>query len=97
MPSFRAALNPTTGAQNGDRIIFAASASVTLGAEPAPDRARSITILGNNATGNKQQQFRSLFVGAFSEQHADSEVDPGISPSPTPRRRAGRAAAAALA
>ena len=79
----RAALNPTTGAQNGDRIVF--QANITLTAD-LPVVQNSITIAGGNNALSGANTFRGLLV--FQ----------GPSPSRTCRSRTrGRAAARAAA
>ena len=52
-----------TSAANGDRIIF--STNITLTAD-LPAVQKNVTIEGNNNTLSGNNQFRGLFVGAFS-------------------------------
>jgi hypothetical protein len=52
-----------TSAGSGDRIVF--TGSITLAAD-LPAVQTNVTIVGNNNTLNGNNQFRDLFVDAFS-------------------------------
>ncbi|MBN9090041.1 MAG: autotransporter domain-containing protein [Reyranella sp.] len=54
-----AALNPTTGAQNGDRIVFNANVALTA---DLPIVQKSVTIVGNNHTLDGGNTYRGLLV-----------------------------------
>ena len=58
-----AALNPITGAQNGDSIIL--TNNITLTAD-LPAVQRNVAIRGGNFTLSGNNQFRGFFVAAFS-------------------------------
>ena len=61
--ALRAALNPISGAQNGDTVTF--TGNITLSAD-LPAVQNSITIEGNGLILDGNLQFRGFFVGAFA-------------------------------
>jgi hypothetical protein len=67
----RAALNPTTGAQNGDRIVF--QANITLTAD-LPVVQNSITIAGGNNALSGANTFRGLLIFSGTVSVADLSI-----------------------